>query len=50
MSTFGLAARAVKAAVADAGLELGDIDGLATFGPGDSVSPNVLRRGSASRA
>jgi acetyl-CoA acetyltransferase len=45
MSTFGLAARAVKAAVADAGLELSDIDGLATFGPGDSVSPNVLAQG-----
>jgi acetyl-CoA acetyltransferase len=45
MSTFGLAARAVKAAVADAGLELGDVDGLATFGPGDSVPPNVLAQG-----
>ncbi len=42
MSTLGLAARAIKAAVADAGLELEDIDGLATFGPGDSVPPNVL--------
>lgn len=45
MSTFGLAARAVKAAVADAGLELSDVDGLATFGPGDSVPPNVLAQG-----
>ena len=45
MSTFGLAARAVKAAVADAGLELRDVDGLATFGPGDSVPPNVLAQG-----
>jgi acetyl-CoA acetyltransferase len=45
MSTFGLAARAVKAAVADAGLELGDVDGLATFGPGDSVPPNTLAQG-----
>lgn len=44
-STFGLAARAVKAAVADAGLELSDVDGLATFGPGDSVPPNVLAQG-----
>jgi acetyl-CoA acetyltransferase len=44
-STFGLAARAVKAAIADAGLELGDIDGLATFGTGDSVPPNVLAQG-----
>jgi acetyl-CoA acetyltransferase len=42
MSTLGLAARAIKTAVGDAGLELGDIDGLATFGPGDSVPPNVL--------
>ena len=45
MSTFGLAARAVKAAVADAGLELSDVDGLATFGPGDSVPPNTPRPG-----
>ena len=45
MSTFGLAAQAVKAAVADAGLELSDVDGLATFGPGDSVPPNVLAQG-----
>lgn len=42
MSTLGLAARAIKTAVGDAGLELHDIDGLATFGPGDSVPPNVL--------
>lgn len=41
-STLGLAARAIKTAVRDAGLELRDIDGLATFGPGDSVPPNVL--------
>jgi acetyl-CoA acetyltransferase len=45
MSTFGLAARAIKTAVADAGLELSDVDGLATFGPGDSVPPNVLAQG-----
>ena len=45
MSTFGLAARAIKAAVADAGLELSDVDGLATFGPGDSVPPNTLAQG-----
>ena len=44
-STFGLAARAIKAVVADAGLELSDVDGLATFGPGDSVPPNVLAQG-----
>jgi acetyl-CoA acetyltransferase len=42
VSTFALATRAVKAAVADAGLELGDVDGLATFGPNDSISPNLL--------
>jgi acetyl-CoA acetyltransferase len=45
MSTFGLAARAIKTAVADAGLELSDIDGLATFGPGDSIPPNTLAQG-----
>ena len=45
MSTFGLAARAIKTAVADAGLELSDVDGLATFGPGDSVPPNTLAQG-----
>jgi acetyl-CoA acetyltransferase len=39
---FALAARAVKTAVADAGLELRDVDGLATFGTNDSVAPNVL--------
>lgn len=42
VSTFALAARAVKSAVADAGLKLSDVDGLATFGVNDSVSPNVL--------
>jgi acetyl-CoA acetyltransferase len=42
MSTFKLAARAVKAAIADAGLQVCDIDGLATFGVNDSISPNVL--------
>jgi hypothetical protein len=41
-SVFSLAARAVKAAVADAGLKVKDIDGLATFGPNDSVAPNLL--------
>lgn len=41
-SVFALAARAVKAAVADAGLQVSDIDGLATFGPNDSVAPNLL--------
>jgi acetyl-CoA acetyltransferase len=42
VSAFALAAKAVKAAVADAGLTVRDIDGLATFGVNDSVSPNVL--------
>jgi acetyl-CoA acetyltransferase len=42
VSVFALAARAVKAAVEDAGLTVKDIDGLATFGPNDSVSPNLL--------
>lgn len=42
VGVFTLAARAVKAAVADAGLELSDVDGFATFGPNDSISPNLL--------
>jgi acetyl-CoA acetyltransferase len=42
VSVFALAARAVKAAVADAGLKVSDIDGLATFGTNDSIAPNVL--------
>jgi acetyl-CoA acetyltransferase len=42
VSVFTLATRAIKAAVADAGLTVGDIDGLATFGANDSVAPNVL--------
>jgi acetyl-CoA acetyltransferase len=42
VGVFTLAARAVKAAVADAGLDVRDIDGLATFGVNDSISPNVL--------
>ena len=42
VSVFALAGRAIKAAVADAGLQVGDIDGLATFGANDSVAPNVL--------
>ena len=39
---FTLAARAVKAAVADAGLELRDVDGLCTYGVNDSIPPNIL--------
>jgi len=42
VSTFTLAARAVKAAVEDAGLSLRDVDGLATFGVNDSIGPNYL--------
>jgi len=42
VSTFALATRAIRAAVADAGLDIGDIDGLCTYGTADSVSPNVL--------
>jgi acetyl-CoA acetyltransferase len=42
VSVFALATRAVKAAVADAGIQLSDIDGLATFGVNDSIAPNVL--------
>jgi acetyl-CoA acetyltransferase len=42
VSVFALATRAVKAAVADAGLRPRDIDGLATFGTNDSIAPNVL--------
>ena len=42
VSTFALATRAIRAAIADAGLEIGDIDGLCTYGTADSVSPNVL--------
>jgi acetyl-CoA acetyltransferase len=42
VSVFTLATRAVKAAVADAGLTLSDIDGLATFGTNDSIPPNLL--------
>jgi len=42
VSAFALAARAVKAAVADAGLELSDVDGLCTFGPDDGLSPSYL--------
>jgi acetyl-CoA acetyltransferase len=42
VSSFALAARAIKTAVADAGLDVRDIDGFATFGVNDSISPNVL--------
>ena len=42
VGVFSLAARAVKEAVADAGLALGDVDGLCTYGVNDSIPPNVL--------
>jgi acetyl-CoA acetyltransferase len=41
-STFALATRSIRSAIADAGLEIGDIDGLCTYGTNDSVSPNIL--------
>jgi acetyl-CoA acetyltransferase len=42
VGVFTLAARAVKAAVADAGLQVEDVDGLCTFGTNDSIAPNIL--------
>lgn len=42
VGVFTLAARAVKAAVEDAGLDLADVDGLCTYGVNDSIPPNVL--------
>ncbi len=45
VGVFDLAARAVLSAVADAGLLPSDIDGLCTFGPNDSIPPNLLAQG-----
>ena len=45
VSVFNLAAEAIKAAVADAGLSMADVDGLVTFGPNDSIPPNMLAQG-----
>jgi acetyl-CoA acetyltransferase len=42
VGVFTLAARAVKAAIVDAGLEVSDVDGLCTFGTNDSIAPNIL--------
>lgn len=42
VGVFTLAARAIKAAILDAGLEVGDVDGLCTFGTNDSIPPNIL--------
>ncbi len=42
VSVFSLATEAIKAAVADAGLTVDDVDGLGTYGTNDSVAPNIL--------
>lgn len=42
VGVFTLATRAVKSAVADAELDLGDVDGLCTYGTNDSIAPNIL--------
>lgn len=42
VGVFTLAADAVMAAVADAGLDVDDVDGLCTYGVNDSIPPNVL--------
>jgi acetyl-CoA acetyltransferase len=42
VGVFTLATRAVTNAVADAGLQLDDVDGLCTFGVNDSIAPNIL--------
>jgi acetyl-CoA acetyltransferase len=42
VTTTTLAGRAVMAALADAGLTVGDVDGLVTYSVGDSVGPNEL--------
>ena len=42
VGVFSLAAQSVKAAVADAGLSLEDVDGLCTYGVNDSIAPNIL--------
>ena len=42
VSTTALAAKAIIAAAADAGLNVTDLDGMATYSVGDSVGPNIL--------
>jgi acetyl-CoA acetyltransferase len=42
VGVFTLAAKAVTAAIADAGLDVRDVDGLCTFGTNDSIAPNIL--------
>lgn len=41
-TTLSLATRAITAAVADAGLTIDDVDGLATHGVNDSTSPHLV--------
>jgi acetyl-CoA acetyltransferase len=42
VGVFPLATTAVTNAIADAGLEVGDVDGLCTYGVNDSIPPNIL--------
>jgi len=42
VSVFQLATQSISAAVADAALSISDVDGLCTYGPNDSISPNIL--------
>jgi acetyl-CoA acetyltransferase len=42
VSVFQLATEAIGTAVADAGLSIAEVDGLCTFGPNDSIPPNLL--------
>jgi acetyl-CoA acetyltransferase len=42
VGVFSLATEAVTKAVSDSGLELGDVDGLCTYGVNDSIPPNIL--------
>jgi acetyl-CoA acetyltransferase len=42
VGVFSLAVDAVKAAVADAGITIDQVDGLCTYGVNDSIPPNIL--------
>src|SRR5882672_485218 len=44
VSTLTLATTAIRAAVADAGLRMADIDGIATHGLNDSAPPQTVSR------